>query len=317
MKPPLVSVVMANYNYGRYLAAAIDSVRNQTFTDCELILVDDGSTDNSHTVIQSYLNDPRIRFQPVTHLGQVGAKNAGVAMCRGEYVAFLDADDIWERTKLEKQLGLFRRDPQLGVVYSRRTLINADGLSLPYRQPVLYRGRVVNEMFRNNFICFSSAVVQRQVLEHVGWFDHSLALAVDYDLWLRVSKHYTVDFVDEPLVRYRMGHGNLSRRLNERLKTALWIMRRFVQHYGGAKHLDPHVVRESFAETSCSMAQSLRPFSASTSARWYGRSLLHLPSYTPAWRDLVGMLLPRLRRWLRGSDWLEVYNTAENDPRNV
>src|SRR5262245_11504432 len=112
---PRVSIVMANYNYGRYLREAIDSVRAQTYSDWELVLVDDGSTDDSRQIIQSYLSDERIRFLPVKHLGQSAAKNVGIMLCRGEFIAFLDADDVWATTKLEKQLHLFESNPALGV----------------------------------------------------------------------------------------------------------------------------------------------------------------------------------------------------------
>src|SRR5579864_1281079 len=212
MTTPRVSISMANYNYGRFLKAAIDSVLRQTVSDWELIIVDDGSTDDSREVIQPYLADPRISFHPLRHLGQAKAKNAGIDMGCGEFTAFLDADDLWAPTKLEKQLALFNREPDLGLVYTRRTLIDETGKELPFRQPKLPRGQVLQDLLSDNFICFSSVVVRREVLEHVGTFDPGLDLAIDYDLWLRIAKHYAMDYVDESLTHYRTGHGNLSRR---------------------------------------------------------------------------------------------------------
>src|SRR5262245_43125115 len=128
---PRVSVVMANFNYARYLRAAIDSVLNQTLRDLELIVVDDGSTDDSRSIIESYLADSRVRFAPVNHLGQPGAKNTGIELARAPLIAFLDADDIWHLDKLEKQVALFDRDSTLGVVYSRRVLIDEKDNELP------------------------------------------------------------------------------------------------------------------------------------------------------------------------------------------
>src|SRR5262249_56930199 len=234
---PRVSVVMANYNYARYLRAAIDSVLQQTLNDIELIIVDDGSTDASRQIIESYLVDPRVRFRPVDHLGQPGAKNAGIEWVRARLVAFLDADDVWHSQKLEKQVALFEREPALGVVYSRRTLIDEDGREQPYRQPPLYRGNVLEQIFRDNFVCFSSVVVRRLVFEHVGPFDERSDLAIDFELWLRVAAHYRFDYVDDPLVQYRCGHGNLSKRVGERLKTAMLMMRRFLSR--GRHQLSP------------------------------------------------------------------------------
>src|SRR5262249_50775349 len=184
---PAVSVVIATYNYGRYLAGALDSVLGQTFADLEVIVVDDGSSDDTAHVVSPYLLDPRVAYHRLDHRGQPAAKNFGIRLAHAPLIAFLDADDLWVPTKHEKQLALFESDAALGVVYSRRLLIDAEGRQLAYRQPVLYRGRVLEPMFRDNFVCFSSVVLRRAVFDEVGLFDEQLPLAIDYDLWLRVA----------------------------------------------------------------------------------------------------------------------------------
>ena len=310
---------MANYNYGRYLAAAIESVLAQTVRDWELFVVDDGSTDDSLAVVDPYTADSRVRVVCVNHLGQPGAKNAGIAAARGEFIAFLDADDLWHPEKLHRQLALLADDANVGVVYSRRTLIDENGRDLPYAQPVLHRGDVLSVMFRNNFVCFSSAVVPRQVFEHVGLFDPNIDLAIDYDLWLRAASHYHFDYVDAPLVKYRVGHGNLSRRVGERLKTALLLMRRFLHGYDGAGRIERDAMRQSLAETYCNLGFALRPYTALRSGKWFMRALGQVPGYRPAWRGLLsGAFPPAVRRMLRrGRNWDAVYSSPENDPRNV
>lgn len=320
--PPRVSIVMANYNYGRFLPLAVESVLGQTVADWELIIVDDGSTDDSQHVIGRYLHDGRIRFFPVNHLGQPAAKNAGLAQCRGEFIAFLDADDAWLPVKLEQQLALFAQRPEVGIVGTGRTLMDERGVPLPYIQPPLPRGRVLADLFRDNFLCFSSVMVRRVVFEHVGGFDPSLNLAIDYDLWLRAAAHYEVECVPEALVQYRAGHANLSRRLGERIKTALLIMRRFERRLA-AQHITTQARRRAFAETTCSMAYALRPFSRCAAANWFLRALRHSPVHRPAWRGLLSLALPhharRFVRWLTGSraDWDAAYATPQNDPRHV
>jgi len=319
---PRISIVMANYNYGRFLPTAVESVLAQSFADWELIIVDDGSSDDSHAVIQRYLDDERIRFHAVSHLGQPAAKNEGLSLCRGEFVAFLDADDAWHPAKLQKQINLFGSRSALGIVCTGRELMNERGEASPYRQPPLPRGWVLAELFRDNFICFSSVMVRRQVFEHVGGFDPRLDLAIDYDLWLRAAAHYEVESIDEPLVRYRVGHANLSRRLGERIKTALWIMRRF-ERQRQIHHVDPKSICRAFAETTCSMAYALRPFSMRDAAGWFLRSLRHDPAYRPAWRGLASLLVPPIARRLfrrlagRRADWDAGYARTENDPRLV
>jgi glycosyltransferase involved in cell wall biosynthesis len=297
---PAVSVVVATYNFGRYLAGALESALAQTMSDLEIIVIDDGSTDETKQVMIPYLADSRIRYHRTDHCGQPAAKNTGIRLSRAPLVAFLDADDLWLPSKLEKQLAFFAADPSLGVVYSRRTLIDEQGRSLQYSQPDLPRGHVLAEMFRQNFICFSSAVVRREVFDKVGLFDESLALAIDYDLWLRIAKYYSFDYVDEPLVEYRTGHASLSRRKEERLKTAAEIMNRFLDESGGRELLDPALIRRAQAETYYEIALAIRSRSRWEALPWYWRALRATPSFGLAWQGLASLPLPEtVRRPLR------------------
>ena len=249
---PPVSVVMAAKNYARFLPVAVESVFAQTFADWELLVIDDGSTDHTTAAVRPFLADHRVRYFRSDKLGQPRAKNLGVGLSRGEFVAFLDADDAWEPTKLEKQLAVFRAKPEVGVVFSRRSLIDEQGNAMPRRGSTpplaLPRGEVLPQMFVQNFVCFSSAVVRRAVFSHVGAFDPQWDLAIDYDLWLRVAKHHRFDFVDEELVKYRTGHGNLSKKLADRVDTALSIMHRAESRRRGQVPSDR--VAEAYASTS-------------------------------------------------------------------
>ena len=240
---PEVSVIITSYNYGRFLAGALESTLGQTFGDFEVIVVDDGSTDDTSEVVRRYLDDPRVRYLHTEHIGQPGAKNAGIREARSPFVAFLDADDLWLPTKLERQLELFRSDPDLGVTYTRQILIDEEGYELEYKQPILHQGQVLETLFRGNFVCFSSSMIARRVLDEVGSFDEGIPMSIDYDLWLRVAMRHRFDYVDEPLVKYRTGHANLSRRLVERYLIDLGIRQRFLDERGGRNLLDPAVVR--------------------------------------------------------------------------
>jgi glycosyltransferase involved in cell wall biosynthesis len=295
-----VSVVLATYNYGRYLAGALESALSQTMSDLEIIVIDDGSTDETKQVMASYLADPRVRYHDTGHHGQPAAKNAGIRLARAPLVAFLDADDLWLPTKLEKQLALFDADLALAVVYSRRILIDEQGRHLQFQEADLRRGNILAAMFRNNFICFSSAVVRRDVLEEVGSFDENLPLAIDYDLWLRIAQRYPFDFVDEPLVKYRTGHASLSRRTEERVKIAARIMDRFLDHHAGRDALDPALVRCAQAETYYEIALAIRSRSRWSALPWYLRAIYAKPSFGLAWQGLMSLPIPEIvRRSLR------------------
>jgi glycosyltransferase involved in cell wall biosynthesis len=264
---------MAAKNYARFLPAAVESVLAQTAADWELIVVDDGSTDHTPAAVRPYLADRRVRYVRSDRLGQPRAKNLGAGLSRGEFIAYLDADDAWLPTKLEKQLALLRGKPEVGVCFCRRTLIDEHGNPRPTADPPAPRGRVLPAIFLRNFVCFSSVVVRRQVFDHVGGFDPQWDLSIDYDLWLRAARHYEFDLVDEPLVLYRTGHGNLSKRLADRVDTALSIMTRAVFRRGLVDELPAEVVGEGYASTCRALAYTLRPSEPLAAARWYLRAL--------------------------------------------
>jgi glycosyltransferase involved in cell wall biosynthesis len=310
---PAVSVVVATYNYGRYLPGALESALGQTFRDVEVLVIDDGSTDGTPDVVRRYLGDPRLRYYRTGHVGQPAAKNTGIRLARAPLVAFLDADDLWLPAKLERQVALFRRDPGLGVAYTRRLVIDEDGREVAYEHPAVYRGMILDALFRSNgFVCFSSVVVRRAVLDAVGLFDEGLPLAIDYDLWLRVGLRYRFDYVDEPLVKYRTGHANLSRRLEERLLAVSRIMDRFLDERGGRAFLSPAVVRRARAETCYHIGLALRRHSRPRGLPWYLRAVALCPDYALAWQGLASLPLPefvrrRLRLALgRPADWADL-----------
>lgn len=319
---PTVSVVMASYNFGPFIGSALESVRTQTIEDFECIVIDDGSTDDSLKVIGRYLDDDRFHLLRQRHGGQAKAKNRGLEAANGQFVAFLDADDYWLPHKLERQLQRFS-DPAIGVVFTRRKLIDADGQPMPIADRPQPARASLNALFRQNFICFSSAMLRRQVVEHVGLFDERLDLGIDYDYWLRVARHYRFDYVDESLAAYRVGHANLSRRQLERLHTARMIMKRFRRHYGGDERLDPRAVAHAEAETLHHLSVISRGFSRKDAIGWSLRALLVNPTYTLAWRGLVSALAPtvvrRCWRMLRGADgaWERHCYTASNRPETI
>jgi glycosyltransferase involved in cell wall biosynthesis len=262
---PAVSVVLATHNYARYLSGAIESVRAQSWSDWELVIVDDGSTDDTPAIVRRFSSDPRIRYIRSDNLGQARAKSLAIALARAPLIAPLDGDDDWLPQKLERQLSLFREHPTLGVVYSRRCLIDGNGAPLPTPQTKLASGDIFTEMVLRNPICYSSSVIRREVFEHIGLFDPQLDLAVDYELWLRASRHYRFAYVDEVLVRYRTGHANLSRRLTERVTSVLSIMRRCLVRRGRASEVSRRHLRDAWGSTFRSLGYSLReknPFCA-------------------------------------------------------
>jgi hypothetical protein len=142
-----------------------------------------------------------------------------------------------------------------------------------------------------NFVCFSSAVVRREVFSHVGAFDPQWDLAIDYDLWLRVAKHHSFDFVNEELVKYRTGHGNLSKKLADRVDTALSIMHRAQARHGIADEVPSERIAEAYASTYRTLAYVLRESEPTTAARWYLRALRWPAGRVASAKGLIAAML--------------------------
>jgi glycosyltransferase involved in cell wall biosynthesis len=294
---PAVSVVVATRNYGRYLAGALRSVLDQTWRDLEVVVIDDGSADDTPDVVRPFRGDRRVRYHRTDGLGQPRAKNLGVQLSRAPLVAFLDGDDEWLPTKLARQLPLFD-NPAVGVVYSRRTLMDAAGKELSTPLPTLVRGRVYDKLLVQNPVCFSSVVVRRAVFETVGLFDPALPLSIDYDLWLRVARHFEFGYIDQPLVRYRTGHANLSSWLAERLTAVLSILRRSLVRRQNEDTADRTAQASAWGSTCRTMGFVLRGARPSEAAGWYVRAARHDGRWG---QTLRAILATGLRRALRAA----------------
>ena len=210
---PLVSVVISNYNGGKYLKEAIDSVLNQSYSNLELIVVDDGSTDDSKKILLSY-QDQRLRTLFLEENQQVClATNKGLRMVNGEYIARLDSDDIWKADKLEKQMKYLLNHEKCGACFSLIDIINENGEISNDRQPGLWKmfnqkNRSREEWIRTlfydgNCLCHSSAIFPSSVIREVGDYHPAYLQLQDYDLWLRIVNRYPIHIIEERLVFYR------------------------------------------------------------------------------------------------------------------
>jgi glycosyltransferase involved in cell wall biosynthesis len=223
---PSVSVVIPVYNGAAYLEQALASILRQNVGDVEIVVVDDGSTDDTPRVLDGYRG--RIMALRQANGGMASARTRGIRAARGELVAFVDADDYWLDDKLAPQLSVFARRPDVGLVYSNALFQQGNRL-LPQTLFDIYsphRGRVFDKLLIASFIPVASVVVRRQCLDAVGLFDERLIICADYDLWLRLAARYDVDYVDAPLVVYRRHDGNITHNVEHALREAIGITRR-------------------------------------------------------------------------------------------
>jgi glycosyltransferase involved in cell wall biosynthesis len=209
----LVSVVISNYNYARFLPAALDSVLSQTHQELEVIVVDDGSSDESREVLARYGN--RIRLICQDNAGVSAARNAGILASRGEAVAFLDSDDVWDHVKIAEQVARLTI-ARLGLVYCGIEYIDEQGGSLGFDvEGVEGRILVPHGLLRARSVrAGSSAVVRRNCFDSCGLFDAHLSTSADWDMWRRIACVYDVAMVRRPLLKYRVHRAQMHHRLD-------------------------------------------------------------------------------------------------------
>lgn len=210
--PPGVSVVIPAYNYARFLPAAIDSVLAQDYPNLELLVVDDGSTDATQEVCRPY--GDRIRYIYQTNAGLSAARNTGIREARFEFIAFLDADDAWEVTKLTRQMDVFvSMPPEFGVVATGRRNISGTGaLLLDYKgeRRGSHEVNLRDLLVRSRFVP-SSVVARRTCFDRSGGFDTTLRSSEDRDMWIRIAAHFRLYWLNEPLTLYRRHDSSMSR----------------------------------------------------------------------------------------------------------
>lgn len=223
---PNVSVNIPCFNSGRFIEETLKSVLSQTYTDFEIIVMDDGSTDDTGRIINSF-GDSRIKYFYKNNEGLSETRNKGIVASAGEYIAFLDHDDLWLPQKLEKQIAKFE-GKGLGLVFSDSYIL-LDGI----REKMTYfdrcnpkRGFVFEDLLleNSNFIPLSTVVIRRDAFKEVGYFKKEFKIGEEYELFLRAADKYMFDYVDEPLAIYRIHENNFSVRKELFVKEALDIL---------------------------------------------------------------------------------------------
>jgi glycosyltransferase involved in cell wall biosynthesis len=208
---PKISIVIPTYNRAHVLGRAIESVFAQTVSDFEILVADDGSTDATAALLESF--PERVLHLRQSNRGPAAARNLGMAAARGEYIAFLDSDDAYFPRNLEAHLEVFDRNPGAGLVYAGSEIVDAGGAFVKELRPRPgNRGRVLPQLLFFNFIMPSSVVMRRACYEYAGPMNEELHFAEDWLYWLRIAGRFSFDYVDAPLVRFQRTPGSASRR---------------------------------------------------------------------------------------------------------
>ncbi|MFN6487966.1 MULTISPECIES: glycosyltransferase [unclassified Nostoc] len=228
---PTVSVIIPTYQRGHIVSQAINSVLAQTYKDYEIIVINDGSQDNTPQVLAEFSDRHHITAIHQANQGLSAARNAGIRSARGKYIAFLDDDDLWEPQKLEKQISVLEANPRIGLIYSDSLFFSDQQGLFPgsyntaYPTPNLL---ILWTLFRYNYIPVLTVVVRRDCLDKVGLFDETLRSCEDYDLWLRLIEKFPIYFLNQPLARYRESPNNLSQDREQMLTSHLRVKEKVI-----------------------------------------------------------------------------------------
>ena len=208
---PQISVIIPCFNSGKYLRECLDSVLSQTSQDFEVIVVDDGSTDDTPSIIKSY--GSRVRLIRQDNKGPSSARNAGIKIAQGNYIAFQDADDVWLPRKLELQYRFLQENPPYLWVYSDMSTFNDKQVLQEswFSDRSTHEGKVLEKLINSNFIPTITVLIKKQLLLEVGGFDEKLRSCEDKELWLRLSLQYPLGRLNQVLAKRRFHAHNLVR----------------------------------------------------------------------------------------------------------
>lgn len=201
---PLISVIIPAYNNEKTIRETIESVLNQTFSDFELIIINDGATDSTLEIVSS-IQDPRIKVFSYPNAGVSVSRNRGFQLASGKFISFLDADDLWTPNKLELQLEALQSNPEAAVAYSWLDRIDESGQFLTKGNYRNFTGNVYEHLVEQNFLeTASNPLICAEALKAVGDFNSELTPAEDWDMFLRLAEHYHFVVVPRPQILYRV-----------------------------------------------------------------------------------------------------------------
>jgi glycosyltransferase involved in cell wall biosynthesis len=278
-----VAVIVPCYNVERYLKRALDSAYAQTYADLHVYAVDDSSTDGTMQVLES--NAHRCSFTSQPHAGPAAARNRAIQMSDSPFVAFLDADDEWLPTKLERQMALLKQDSTLGLICSSCAVAEPNGekQSAFTLGDMPISGRLFQDLVRNCFVFTPTVVARRCCLEDVGLFDESLPVCEDFNLWLRVAARWRIAFLPEVLAITHKRSGSLSASISaqKRLKTGVAALENVQSHCSDLSPSEMLALSHALAERNY----------------FHGSFLLSIGAKRPSRQSLTSALKLRPTHW--------------------
>lgn len=227
---PEVSIIMPLYNCESFISETIDSILGQTYKDFEIITIDDGSTDDTYKLVTTKYGE-WVKCVQQKNSGLSCARNTGLSLARGRYIAFIDHDDKWLPNKLETQLSIFKDKPDVGLVFSDAYIVDKYGRRINnfFKITRPYRGMVFKKLLKENFIPILTVAVKRDIFNKIGFFSSRYKIAEDWDMFLRISQQYPVDYIDSRLAEYRIHSLSFSKNRELVFQECLDVLGRYLK----------------------------------------------------------------------------------------
>tara|TARA_R110002110_G_scaffold415858_2_gene658592 strand:- start:29315 stop:30265 length:951 start_codon:yes stop_codon:yes gene_type:complete len=244
----LVSIIMPCYNCEKTIEKTLRSIYEQNFTNFHLYCINDGSTDNTAEMLEHYAQSkPNISILHKDNAGQTAAKNDGLKIAQGEYIAFIDSDDLWHSSKLMKQVQLLDKNNKIGLCYTNGFYINETG----QQQELIgvsddLTGQCLDQIILGNAIVASSVMIRKSILDKVGLFDERLSACENWELWTRFASQSELASIDEPLVFYRRHANNMSHNLDKMRKNRLAVIAINKQLYQHDLKYHKKIIRDAY-----------------------------------------------------------------------
>lgn len=306
-----VSIIIPTYNRADYLLEAVESVFTQTFDDYETIVVDDGSTDNTRELLEPLINAGKIKYIYQDDRNKSIARNRGIKLSTGKYIAFLDSDDLFLPAKLEKQVAFLDQNPDIAFVHSWFSKFDDAGNHLGTRDTSRYSGWVYPEILLSWSVLMAlpCMMVRREVLEDVGNFDIDQHWGEDLDLWRRITKRYPIDLLPEVLTKVRVHPGNLSK---SKAKPTIWFENYLNSAFKDDPDLSPIFKRRAWAKlytnTGLNKLEELSPDLIAQTRECSLKAIAKWPFTLGAYFGLLVSYIPNGLRLFLLKKWREVRN---------
>ncbi len=316
----LVSAVVPTYNRAHLIIDALKSIAAQNYRPIEIIVVDDGSTDNTSEVVEQWRienespSDLIVHYVQQKNQGGNVARNTGIAAATGAYIAFLDSDDLWHSSKISKQLELFHSDPLMGGVYCGLQHVEVESGAITEPTDRTYpQGWLLDQMLVHDVTAPTSTyMVRKEAFERVGYFDVELQARQDWDMWIRLAAEYKIGCVPEPLLDFREHPGP---RTASNPKKEIIAYERIMEKYAGLRKYCPLSIRQSakaaFYRRMGRVHFHHRQLSSVKAFTFYLRAIVAWPFVFDSYAALVGMLFPKNVRGNIHRGWNQIFGKTK------